>query len=461
MTNSPEETREYSSFRDPSGSVFVKNGAVYRRVNLGYRPHYNALMDSGLYQKLVEDHLLVPHKLAEEPGPDGSIVIQPEQIPFISYPYEWCFEQYQDAALAMLHIEAQALEFGMTLKDASGYNIQFLNGKPLLIDTLSFETYLGGPWAGYGQFCRHFLGPLFLAAYLDSRLTKMMQNYIDGIPLDLGSLLLRGKGGFGVLQHIHWHAKFQAKYASAGGSGHLPRLKPLTKQTLSALIESLIRIVQGLSPKKTVTEWGAYYQGTNYSEAGADEKARIVKAFASLALKGEVSPLVWDLGANDGRYSRIAAEQGGYVVAFDIDMTAVGHCYRNLKQHPGGMLPLLLDLTAPSPGIGFANRERKTISDRGKPRLTLALALIHHLVIAHNIPFGLIAEWFASFTKDLIIEFVPKGDSQTERLLRTRPDIFTDYTEPEFERAFCGPFGLLEKGPIPESQRTMYLFRRR
>jgi hypothetical protein len=471
------ETREYSSFRDPSGSVFVKGGVVFRRVNAVYIPHYNALMSSGLYQKLTAMRLLVPHILVEENNADGSIVLQPEQIPFVSYPYEWCFEQYKDAALAMLEIERQALHYGMTLKDASAYNIQFTGANAILIDTLSFETYMEGAWAGYGQFCRHFLCPLFLMSYSDERLSKLTQNYIDGIPLDLASLLLRGKGGFAVWQHIHLHAKTAAKYADAGAPATVQQndakskyIKPaaLKKQTLLAIIESLIRVLENLNQKVNTTEWGAYYTATNYSDGATAEKERIVKELVYSALGDVIAaskgapPLVWDLGANDGRYSRLAAEAGAYTVAFDIDNGAVGHCYRALKQNgsvgSGRLLPLLLDLNAPSPAIGFANRERKTIAERGKPCLTLALALIHHLVISNNVPFAHIAEWLASFTKRLIIEFVPKTDSQVERLLRTRTDIFGGYNEAEFESAFGAYFSLLEKRPIAESKRTLYLF---
>jgi hypothetical protein len=197
--------REPSSFRDPSGVVFEREGHVYRQINAAYMPHYNRLKESGLYAVLTEAGYLISHIEIETLNGGGKI-IRPEEIPFISYPYEWCFEQYRDAALLTLNIQRLALRHDMTLKDSSAYNVQFLKGKPVFIDTLSFEAFTEGPWPAYGQFCRHFFAPLVLMAGIDVRLGKMMQTYIDGIPLDLAAALLRGKGGFAAWQHIRLHA---------------------------------------------------------------------------------------------------------------------------------------------------------------------------------------------------------------------------------------------------------------
>ncbi|MDR1728698.1 MAG: SAM-dependent methyltransferase [Acidobacteriota bacterium] len=448
---------EYSSFRDPSGRVFERNGVIYRQVNPVYLPHYEHLIGSGLYEDLVRADLLVPHDEVGEcdaPGGRGK-VIRPEQIPYISYPYEWCFEQYQDAALATLRAQRLALRHGMTLKDASAYNVQFRCGKAVLIDTLSFEDYTEGPWTAYGQFCRHFFAPLLLMAHLDARLGKMMQEYIDGVPLDLASTLLGRKGGLAAWQHIRLHAASIRRFGETSGNG---RVKPvaLKKERLAAIVESLIRNVEGLKPKEKVTEWGDYYRGTNYSDASAEVKKALIAGF--LGKMGSIG-CAWDLGANDGRYSRLAIGDGTSVVAFDIDSMAVSRNWRDVKRSGENLLPLLLDLAAPSPAIGFANRERKTIDERRKPDVTLMLALVHHLAISNNLPLGMIAEWVASFTKFLVIEFVPKGDSQVQRLLRTRADIFPGYTEEHFEQAFAAHFTLLEKKPIEGTVRTLYLFR--
>ncbi|MDR2178338.1 MAG: class I SAM-dependent methyltransferase, partial [Treponema sp.] len=330
------------------------------------------------------------------------------------------------------------------------------------IDTLSFEIFAEGPWPAYGQFCRHFFAPLFLMARVDLRLGKLMQNYIDGVPLDLAATLLRGKGGFAAWQHIRLHAAAVRRFADAGNatkSGAKSGWEPvkIKKETLAAIIESLIRSIETLKPREKITEWGDYYRGTNYSEDAAAQKAALVGEFLR-----DSAPfsMVWDMGANDGRYSRLALEHGAQVVAFDIDPTAVSRNYRAVHTSGEALLPLVLDLTAPSPGIGFANRERKTITGRKTPDVTLMLAVIHHLVISNNLPLDMIAAYLASFTRFLIIEFVPKGDSQVQRLLKTRADIFPDYTEECFETALRAHFTLLRKERIPNTERTLYLFRK-
>ena len=171
-----------ASFRDPSGFLFRRDGVLYRQVNQIYAEDYTRLMDSGLYAKLVKAGLLIPHQesgdgQAFEPAEAASAfrTLRPELIEFISYPYEWSFGELKDAALATLSIQKRALKLGMSLKDASAYNIQFHSGKPTMIDTLSFETYKEGePWVAYRQFCQHFLAPLALMAYRDIRLKPII-----------------------------------------------------------------------------------------------------------------------------------------------------------------------------------------------------------------------------------------------------------------------------------------------
>jgi hypothetical protein len=259
-------------------------------------------MSSGLYGALTNVELMIRHEEVDQDN-NGTVIIRPEQVPFISYPYEWCFEQYREAALVTLRIQLLALKFGMTLKDASAYNIQFINGRALLIDTLSFEMYNEGPWVAYGQFCRHFFAPLMLMLYVDQRMGKMMQNYIDGIPLDLADRLLRGKGGFSAWQHIHLHTAAIKRYeGESGKEGKLAQII-LKKTMLVSIINSLIRTIQGLRLKKQITEWGDYYSATNYSEYSVRQKETIVKRYLD---KAAPASLVWDFGANDGCYSRCA-----------------------------------------------------------------------------------------------------------------------------------------------------------
>jgi hypothetical protein len=450
-----------SSFRDPSGSLFVRDGVLYRRICRVYKDNYDHLLSSGLYAALVDAHLLIPHEEVP-PSPaepaDCYRVIKPESIPFISYPYEWCFSQLKDAALATLAIQETALDRGMCLKDASAYNIQFRSGKPVLIDTLSFERYRPGrSWVAYRQFCQHFLAPLALMAYSDVRLGQLLRIHIDGIPLDLASRLLprRSRWSPSLYIHLHLHARLQRRFAQRTVD---TKRRQVGLAALRGLVSMLKSLVGRLRWKPRGTEWSDYYQQTNYSPDAAREKRRLVERFVDA-----VAPkTVWDLGANVGLYSRIASDRGIRTIAFDADPAAVERNYLQCREAgETKLLPLVLDLTNPSPAIGWANQERMSLRARGPADLILALALVHHLAIGNNVPFASIARFFAGIGDALVIEFVPKDDSQVQRMLASREDVFSDYAQESFERAFGEHFLIESSAPIVGSQRSLYLMRRR
>jgi ribosomal protein L11 methylase PrmA len=454
------EDRVPSSFRDPSGHLFLRDGVIYRQVNQRYREDYEALMESGLYNALVSADLLVAHEEAQIPPdePDRAFkIIQPRPVAFVSYPYEWCFGQLQDAALATLEIQRIALEHSMILKDASAYNIQFERCRPLLIDTLSFARYREGQtWDGYRQFCQHFLGPLALMAFTDVRLGQLLRIHIDGVPLELTSRLLplRTRLKPGLFTHIHLHASSQRRFA---GKTNVSRRRKMPKLSLQGLVSNLESTTRSLRWRSSTSEWGRYYEATNYTPGAMRHKSELVAKFMDA-----IAPTtVWDLGANTGEFSRLAAQRGAQTVAFDIDPLAVEKNYRACKTEEAPPLPLLLDLTNPSPSIGWQNRERMSLGSRGPVDLILALALVHHLAIANNVPLPLIANFMASLCRNLIIEFVPKSDSQVQRLLATREDIFADYNRESFEHAFEERFALDEAHSVAESERVMYRMTRK
>ena len=465
-----------SSFRDPSGFLFTENGTLFRSVSHRYQQHYEHLIQSGLYDKLVENNLLIPHqevthsfgdmtqfhqKLVSCPQLPGSKednykIIQPEIVPFISYPYEWCFSQLKDAALATIRIQKQAIDHGMVLKDASAYNIQFHKGRPLLIDTLSFEIYKENqPWVAYRQFCQHFLAPLALVATRDIRLCQLMRIYIDGLPLDLTSGLLPISTWFkpALLSHIHLHAKAQKRYGK-NRRGISPVSPIVTQHSLIALIHHLESAITAMNWQPAGTEWADYYDDTNYSPEAMNHKKRVVETYLS-----ESKPrTVWDLGANTGVFSRIAAAGSADTIAFDVDPAAVEKNYRQMHENKETrLLPLCLDLTNPSPAIGWANEERLSLIERGPADTVLALALIHHLAISNNVPFSHIATFLSQICRFLIIEFVPKNDSQVQRLLRSREDIFDHYAREHFETVFGDHFSIRKYEKITDTKRTLYL----
>lgn len=441
------------SFRDPSGFLFFKDGILYRQINMTGKENYSQLMSSGLYEVLTENGWLVKHEEADNPQ-NVYKIIKPEFIDFISYPYEWCFSQLKDAALLTLEIQKKALEFSISLKDASAYNIQFKDGQPIFIDTLSFEKYEEGkPWVAYKQFCQHFLAPLALMAYKDIRLGQLLKIYTDGIPLNLVSSLLplSSRFRFSLLSHIHFHAKTQNYFSNK--EVNIKKYK-LSKHGLRALIDNLESSIKAMKWEPKGTEWANYYQFTNYSDSALSEKEIIVESMLS-----NVNPkTVWDLGANTGLFSRLASRRGIMTLSFDIDPAVVEKNYREVKaRKEKNILPLLLDLTNPSADIGWANEERMSLRSRGPSDLVMALALVHHLAISNNLPFSHIADFFSKICRHLIIEFVSKVDSQVQKLLKTREDIFADYNQDSFEKELSKLFRIEKNQKLSGSERTLYL----
>jgi hypothetical protein len=448
------------SFRDPSGFLFRRLGSVYRQVNLCYKQDYDHLVNSGLYKNLVKEELLIPHDETDinyRMSDAAYKVIAPEVVPFISYPYEWCFSQLRDAALVTLEIQKRALEFGMSLKDCSAYNVQFCRGKPIFIDTLSFEKCVEHrPWVAYRQFCQHFLAPLAMMSYTDVRLNQLFRIYMDGIPLDLASKLLPFSTclKFSLLSHIHLHAKSQIHFADKPVDTHDYRMGALSQL---GLIDNLHSATRKLKWRAAGTQWCDYYRDTNYSDQGFEHKKSIVREF----LRKANPKTVWDLGGNTGLFSRIASDEGILTISFDMDPAAVENNYaESVRRREKNILPLLLDLTNPSSAIGWENQERMSLEQRGPADAVLALALIHHLSISNNVPFRRIAQFLGGICNFLIIEFVPKTDSQVQRLLATREDIFIDYTQLDFERSFEKYFRIRGCVKIADSERSVYLMQK-
>jgi hypothetical protein len=291
--------------------------------------------------------------------------------------------------------------------------------------------------------------------YCDVRLGKLMQVDIDGIPLEIASQLLPRKTylSFPLFIHIHLHAKSQKRYSDK------QILKENLKSNVSTnsmlgLVDSLENAIRKLKFDFPKTEWGDYYDCTNYIDEAMDQKTKLVNKFIGLT----EADSVWDIGANTGFFSRLASGKELKTVAFDIDPVAVEKNYLfSVKNNDKFMLPLIFDLHNPSPSIGWMNRERQNIFERGPVDLTMALAIIHHLAISNNLPFDSIINFFHSICKWLIIEFVPKSDSQVQRLLKTREDIFRDYDKKTFESELVKRFYILEASPMKGSERWLYL----
>lgn len=450
----PTDTRHPGSFRDPAGFIFERDGVVHRQINEPYADTYARLMDSGLYQNLVDAGLLIPHvELADDAPPaakDAHRVIRPEPLGFNSQPFEWSFTQLRDSALATLDIQRRAMRFGLSLKDASAYNIQLHNTRPVLIYTLSFEIHdQDYPWVGYRQFCQHFLAPLALMAHVDVRLGRMMESHIDGIPIDLASRLLpfRTMMRFGLAVHIHFHAKSQRRLARPGTdrSAGRGRMNPHRQLAVIGSLESTIKRLKWNSDEAA---WSDYYEQDSYDEVAFADKRRIVGEY----LRGFAPEEVWDIGANTGVFSRLATDVGARVVSIDNDPGPVDINYRQVvAEGESNLYPIVADLTNPSPSLGWENRERSALLDRGPTDTVMALALIHHLAISNNVPFSRLASFFAGRCRTLIIEFVPEGDPKVQRLLSMRdhdsPDIPGRHSRPHSTKTFRSRDGIRSRDP--------------
>jgi hypothetical protein len=457
--------RDPGSFRDPSGFVYRRDGVLYRQINRSFADRWDDLVASGLLAELQSRAVLISHDVADvDAAADAALahaVIRPEPVPTISYPYEWSFGMLRDAALLTLDAQAAAAERGFALRDATAFNVQFLRGRPILIDTLSFERpEPGAPWIAYRQFCEHFLAPLALMALRDVRLGLLLRDHVDGIPLDLASRLLPGRTrwNLGLGAHIHAHARAQERYADAGTKAAAETKKAnVSDFKQQALLDSLRRTIAKLEWKPEGTEWADYADNTSYGDEGTKAKEELVRRF--LADAGGSG--VWDLGANTGRYSRIAAGLGRDVVSWDIDPAAVERNYREVRRAgEERILPLVLDLANPSPGLGWANEERRALADRANADIVLALALVHHLAIGRNVPLERISSYFAELAPQLIIEFVPKDDPMVRTLLATREDVFADYTMDVFRAAFGADWEIADEAPVAGTPRTLFRMNR-
>ena len=348
----------------------------------------------------------------------------------------------------------------MVLRDASAYNVQFDRGRPILIDALSFERWRRGePWVAYRQFCEHFLAPLALMAQRDVRCGLMLRDFVDGIPLGLAARLLPTSSRFrlGLGTHIHLHARAQHGAASAA-RGRDAKSATLSPARFEALVDSLRSTVDRLSWRPTGTVWTDYETTTSYTATAADSKARLVDAL----LRRATGATVWDLGANTGRYSRLAAETGRWVLALDADAGAAERHYLDLRSAGDDrVLPLVVDLANPSPALGWAGRERRSITERANADILLALALVHHIAIGGNVPLPSLSAFLAQLGRQLIIEFVPKSDPRVAGMLAHRRDVFAGYSLDGFRAAFGEHWKALDERPIEDSERVLFLFRRR
>jgi hypothetical protein len=450
-----------SSFRDPSGFVFQKDGIIYRQVNKTFKEDFDHFTGGGCYDHFIKNEWLIPHEEITEnlSGSDNWYkTLRPQKIPFISYPYEWCFDMLKDAALLSLQLAKTGSSFGIIVKDATPFNVQWLKGKPIFIDTLSFERYdPSKSWIAYRQFCESFLSPLLLMYYTQQPMQSLLLAHPEGIPLSIARSLLpwRSKFSFHTYLHIHLHDRLASKTTVK----ETHQQNNFSEKKLLRLIDSLQSLIQALHWKGNATAWNKYYDEANQRNDYMLQKKKIIAKWIS-ELPGLYTGV--DLGANEGQFSSLLAGSDIQTIAADFDHSAINKLYQKTKkENERNILPLVIDLANPSPAGGLNNRERISFIERTNADLGWALALIHHLAIGKNIPFEKVSEFFKNITDYLIIEFVPKRDERVQFMLKQKKDIYQEYTEENFVRTFEKYFFIQKKQEIAESGRALFQMKRR
>lgn len=469
MSNPSNLQIEPGSFRDRESRVFYRKGRVHRALSRRALDDWERLSATEMFRQRRESGEIVETQRAEiddlelsSLSPHWAGALIHETIPFISYPYEWSFSMLRRAAILQLELVDQALEEDMILKDSSAFNFQWHGAQPVLIDVGSFKRLEPGePWVGYLQFCQNFLYPLMLTAYKDLPFHAWMRGAIDGItPEDFAKVLsVRDLLRPGVLMHGYLQAKLQRRNANATTSvrGELASAG-FNKQLIAANVRRMLRLVHRLRWRKDESVWASYATDNSYDEGDYARK----KSFVGSAAATRRWPLVWDLGCNTGDFSKIAAQHADYVVALDADHLAIERLYLELEESgPDNVLPLVNNLADSSPDLGWRGRERRSLTSRPRPELTLCLALIHHLVITANIPLDDLIGWLADLGGHLVIEFVDKNDPMVKRLLLNKEDIYHDYEPELFEALLTERFEILSRETLTMGTRTLYFARPR
>jgi 2-polyprenyl-3-methyl-5-hydroxy-6-metoxy-1,4-benzoquinol methylase len=455
--------RDPGSFRDPDSAVYTVGGRVLRGLSARASEDYDRLSRTRFFPRLVDSGQVVrttDHGGEAPLSPRGTPwarVLEHERVPVVSYPYEWPFAMLREAAALQLDVLRAALDEGMSLKDGTAYNIQFVGSRPTFIDVASFER-ASGPWPGYRQFCQTMLLPLLVQAHLGVPFQPLLRGSIDGLsPSDVTGMF-SGLKRFrrGVLRNVTLHSALERRVRAASEQVRSDLEKSgFSTQMAKATAGNLAKLVGRLEVARRGSAWSDYRDTCSYSDVDAGAKQAFVR---SAIAEGEAG-LVLDLGANDGAYSRLAAEQGAYVVALDSDEMVIDRLYRRLRaERSENILPLVMNLVDPSGGIGWRNRERAAFAERVRPDVVLALALVHHLAIAANVPLPEVVSWLRSFGASLVVEFVDVDDVQVARLLANKPaGLFDDYRRRAFERLLAEHFLVHEQQTLPGGTRTLYL----
>ncbi len=458
--------RESGSYRDPSGHVYDLDGRIVRTVTDRAKADYEFVRDSGALAEFIKRGLVIPtreippHAFAVALR-DVVYVLEHDRVPWVSFPYEWGFSSLKAAALLHLDLQVLALERGLTLSDASAYNVQFIGSKPIFIDVLSLRRYNDGEfWVGQRQFAEQFLNPLLLRAVAGIPHNAWYRGTLEGIETEQLNRVIPGwrKLGWKIFTNVTLPSKVQQS-ARKRSTANLRQLKDrkLPRSQYRALLLSLRSWIAQLRPKDTgESTWENYEEDRTYSSAEAVAKRAFIARFVDTTKPG----MVWDLGCNTGEFSETALKAGAkYVVGFDIDHGALDRAYARSRDFKLALQVVYQDAANPTPNQGWGMEERRSVLSRGKPDAILALAFEHHLSIGRNIPLDEVIRWLASMAPTGVIEFVQKTDPTVQRMLALRTDIFDQYSEESFRAGLEASAEITDEERVSSDNRVLFAFR--
>ena len=458
------------SFRDPDGFVVAgpvakpvfrvtKNEAADRLMALLGSPLGLQLMDMGdlvrttLASPLERDSVLdrVGHRSA-------ATVLQHERVWFPTYPSEFTRGMLREAGLLTIRLAERLLAQGHGLKDATPWNVLFRGAKPVFVDALSVEARdpRDPLWRPLSQFYSTFVYPLWRDEWNGVGVHEAFQGRREGwttsemyerlswrdrlrpraLPWITLAEWMRGGASEGSYRPAAAADEDTARFILAN------RFRKL-RRTLEAAPCSLNR----------GTAWSQYQSSCHYDRDAQQAK----RLFVAAALSGATQVL--DLGANQGEYSFLAAEQGARVVAVEGDPHAANQIWCHAHQAGLDVLPVVMNLAEPTPPTGWRNRERAAFFDRaaGKFDTVLMLALLHHLTITERVPLSWVLNLAADLTRHtLVIEYVSPEDPFYRQLLRGRASLHDNDTREAFEAELTLRFSIRHHQPILDGRRHLY-----
>ena len=482
---SPGSSRSPASFRDPGGFLIRKDGRLFRVIYKPFVPHAQRFLESKTARKFTETGRFIPTRTLDpaqfEPfwqqsvrqhnseNTELGLLVEHEQVAFPSFPYEWPPEMLHSAGQLTIDLALALLEEGLGLKDATPYNVLFRGPNGVFIDLLSVEQRdpRDVTWLPFAQFERSILLPLLAYQKFHMPLDQIFLTHRDGLePGELyywASTLQKLTPPMLTLCSIPTWLRGRAE---ATGTA-LYREKHLSdpakaKFILQSLLKGLRAKLEKLKPRKGKGSHWADYMAS--SPSYKPEEFAVKEKFVRESLAQFPSRTALDIGCNNGHYSAIAARAGASVVSIDSDPDLMGELWRTAKAQQLDILPLIVNISRPTPAVGWRNQENPSFLERatGAFDIVFMLAVIHHIMVTDGVPLLSILEMASELTRGvMVIEFVGSNDPMFRRIVHGRENLYEGLNTEMFE-ACCQPyFQIVRSIRVGESDRWLYLLKKR